>query len=203
MMQIVTIPAKGGSSLEIGSKRDSMHVDQTLPERLQAQIQRSNIALCVADGTGDMPLVMVNKGFLRLTGFEADEVEGRNCRFLQTDRTPREQVDAMSHFIHDEAQEDGRFPVLNQRKDGRTFTNLVFMSKLRDGRGATRYVIASQFDATAAEEADAISRNDALLVGALGDLRRTAGQFGMTLNDSAALIARSISTLARLTVRDE
>lgn len=180
-----------------------MHVDHTLPERLQAQIKRSNIALCIADGAGDMPLVAVNDGFGRLTGYGADEVEGRNCRFLQTERTPPEQVAAMSRFLRTEAEEDGRFPVLNRRKDGRTFTNLVFMSKLRDGRGATRFIIASQFDATAAEEADAISRNDALLVGALGDLRRTAGQFGMTLNDSAALIARSISTLARLTVRDE
>lgn len=180
-----------------------MHVDHTLPERLQLQIRRSNIALCIAEGTGDMPLIMVNDGFLRLTGYAAHEVEGSNCRFLQTERTPPEQVGAMSRFLHDEAQDDGRFPVLNQRKDGRTFTNLVFMSKLRDGRGALRYVIASQFDATAAEEATAISRNDTLLVGALGDLRKTAGQFGMTLNDSSALIARSISTLVRLTVRDE
>ncbi|SCX94535.1 PAS domain-containing protein [Paracoccus tibetensis] len=180
-----------------------MHAEQTLSDRLLAQIQRSNIALCVADGHGDMPLVMVNKGFLKLTGYEASDVEGRNCRFLQTPDTPRAQVAAMSDFLRDEAQEDGRFPVLNQRRNGTTFTNLVFMSKLRDGDGGLRYVIASQFDATAAEEAQAIAQNDKLLVGALSDLRQTAGQFGMTLNDSAALIARSISTLARLTVRDE
>lgn len=180
-----------------------MHADLTLPDRLQAQIQRSNIALCVAGSAGDMPLIMVNDGFLRLTGYKAHEVERRNCRFLQTERTPPAQVAAMSRFLKDDAQDDGRFPVLNRRKDGGTFTNLVFMSKLRDAGGAVRYVIASQFDATASEEAEAISRNDRLLVGALGDLRRTAGQFGMILNDSAALIAGSISTLARLTVRDD
>lgn len=180
-----------------------MHAELTLSDRLLAQIQRSTIALCVADGAGDMPLVMVNDGFLRLTGYDAEDVEGRNCRFLQTAQTPRAQVDAMAAFLKDDAQEDGRFPVLNQRRNGTTFTNLVFMSKLRDRDGGLRYVIASQFDATAAEEAQAIARNDRLLVGVLSDLRQTAGQFGATMNDSAALIARSISTLARLTVRDE
>lgn len=183
--------------------RVSMQAEHTLTDRLRAQIRRSQTALCMAEGGGDMPLVMVNDSFLRLTGYAASEVEGRNCRLLQTPDTPPAQVTSMSQFLKDDAQDDGRFPVLNRRRDGSTFTNLVFMSKLRDGRGALRYVIASQFDATAAEEAEAIAANDTLLVGTLGDLRRTAGQFGMTLNDSAALIARSVTTLARLTVRDE
>ena len=31
----------------------------------------------------DNPLVWVNPSFTRITGYEADEVVGRNCRFLQ------------------------------------------------------------------------------------------------------------------------
>jgi len=33
----------------------------------------------------DTPLIYVNAGFERLTGYSADEVLGRNCRFLQGD----------------------------------------------------------------------------------------------------------------------
>lgn len=180
-----------------------MHLNDSPPERLCAQIERSTVALSLATAAGDTPLVLVNRGFLRLTGHDAAEVLGHNCRFLQTEATPPEQVAAMSAFLADDMQEDGRFPVVNRRRDGTLFTNLVFMSKLRDQRGRPRFILASQFDATSAQAAVALARNDAELAGTLFDLRRTAGQFGMTMTDSAALIARSITTLARLAVRDE
>ena len=177
--------------------------DPTLPEALRAQIARSRIAISLAAAMPDMPLCMVNDAFCRLTGFDADHSLGRNCRFLQSSATPRDQIGAMSRFLADDAQDDGRFPVMNRTRDGRSFMNLVFMSKLRGGDGTLRFVIGSQFDVTASDAAGTIARDDVALSRNMADLRRAAGQFGLIMSDSTGLIARSISTLARITLRDE
>lgn len=175
-----------------------------LPEALRAQIARSNVALSLAAAdVPDMPLLLVNAAFCRLTGYDADDVQGRNCRFLQTPETPPEQVRAMSLFLRTDSRDDGRFPVLNRTRQGRTFTNLVFMSKLRGPDGRVRFVLASQFDMSAADRAGARPRHDRELTRSVDDLRLAAAQLGLILSDSSALLARSVSTLARITVRDE
>lgn len=174
-----------------------------LPDALRDQITRSRIALSLATTQPDMPLCLVNDAFLALTGYDTGDVLGRNCRFLQGTDTPPQQIGAMADFLRDDRQDDGRFPVLNHTRDGRAFTNLVFMSKLRGGDGTLRFVIASQFDVTAATAAGTRNRDDAALGRHMSDLRRAAGQFGLIMADSTDLIARSISTLARITVRDE
>lgn len=173
------------------------------PEALTAQFSRSRIPLALAHGTGDMPLCMVNDGFLKLTGYGIDDVVGHNCRFLQGPDTPREQVTAMSVFLAHQSSEDGRFPVLNYRADGSSFANLVFMSKLRDSGGQLRFVIASQFDMGRHGSKDELLTNDAELKTRMEDVRKAACQFGLIMSDSSAIIARSISTLARLAIRDE
>ncbi|MEE2859541.1 MAG: PAS domain-containing protein [Pseudomonadota bacterium] len=175
-----------------------------LPEALRDQICRSTIALSLATAEdADMPLCLANSAFCSLTGYGADEVHGRNCRFLQTPDTPPEQVRAMSQFLHSEGQDDGRFPVLNRTRQGRMFTNMVFMSKLRGLDGRVRFVIASQFDISAADRAAMQPAHDGRLARNVSDLRVAAAQFGLIMTDSSALLARSISTLARITVRDE
>lgn len=178
-----------------------MHHD--MPDALRDQITRSRIALSLATTLPDMPLCLVNEAFLTLTGYGSDDACGRNCRFLQGPDTPPDQVRAMSDFLRNDGQDDGRFPVLNHARDGRMFINLVFMSKLRGGDGVLRYVLASQFDVTAATAAGTRNRDDAALGRHMTDLRRAAGEFGLIMADSTDLIARSISTLARITVRDE
>jgi len=177
--------------------------DHHLPDALRNQIARSRIAIALATCDGDMPLCLVNDGFCRLTGYDAAEVQGRNCRFLQGPDTPPDQVRDMGLFLADDARDEGRFPVLNYARDGRRFTNLVFMSKLRDEAGRLRFVIASQFDVTAAAAAGTLAQDDATLGRNMSDLRRAAGQFGLIMADSTELIARSISTLARISLRDE
>ena len=44
--------------------------------------QRTRMPMVVTDATReDYPIVLANEAFLRLTGYDADEVLGRNCPF--------------------------------------------------------------------------------------------------------------------------
>jgi PAS domain S-box-containing protein len=46
--------------------------------------ERTRMPMVVTDArTPDLPIVLANKSFLELTGYSAEEVLGRNCRFLQ------------------------------------------------------------------------------------------------------------------------
>ena len=51
-------------------------------------IRHSPIATVVSDPRQtDNPLIAVNQAFLDLTGYDEDEVVGRNCRFLRGAKT--------------------------------------------------------------------------------------------------------------------
>jgi len=81
----------------------------------------------------DNPIVYASQGFLNLTGYELDQVLGRNCRFLQGPRTDQKTVDKIRRGIAE--KEDTTVVLLNYRADGSTFWNQFFIAALRDGDG--------------------------------------------------------------------
>ncbi|MGX7704586.1 PAS domain-containing protein [Methylobacterium sp. Gmos1] len=105
----------------------------------------------------DHPIVFANDAFCRLTGYAADEVIGRNCRFLQgpdTDPSAVAQVrDAISRG------EPVRVDLLNYRKDGHPFWNDMTLTPVRDETGALRSYFAVLTDVTRTRQAEwALSR---------------------------------------------
>ncbi|RPD53015.1 hypothetical protein L226DRAFT_555605 [Lentinus tigrinus ALCF2SS1-7] len=90
----------------------------------------------------DAPIVYASPSFLKLTGYDEHEVLGRNCRFLQApggllhrgqDRlhTSREAVNCMRKNII--ADKECQVSVINYRKDGSAFINMVSVIPLRGG----------------------------------------------------------------------
>jgi PAS domain S-box-containing protein len=81
----------------------------------------------------DDPIVAVNAAFLALTGYEEAEVLGRNCRFLQGKATDASTPGRIRNALH---QQRGCIQwILNYRRDGTMFWNLLFISPVfaRDG----------------------------------------------------------------------
>jgi PAS domain S-box-containing protein len=174
-----------------------------LPRALEEIFARTRVALALSeDGERDpeVPLVLVNEPFTALTGYPEAEVLGRNCRFLQGPETSAEARRELHAFIHDPSAERGRFAVLNYRRDGRTFENLVFMSRLRDGAGRPRYILASQFDMTEALARSRLERNDAELSRRLAEVQEAGRHCGLAMTDSARLLSDSLTTPARLSL---
>jgi len=105
----------------------------------------------------DQPLIYVNKGFERLTGYPADGVLGRNCRFLQGDSSDPSTVSDIRHAI-----QEGRecvVELLNYRKDGTPFWNRLSITPVTDDSGEVTHFIGVQSDVTARKNAeDELSR---------------------------------------------
>ncbi|WP_297513560.1 PAS domain-containing protein [uncultured Caulobacter sp.] len=112
-----------------------------------AAVRASRMAMVVADAQkADSPIVFANDAFLRLTGYERDEVIGRNCRFLQGPETDPEAVAALRQAIA--GGEDIAIDLLNYRKDGSTFWNALYLSPVRDDAGEVVYFFGAQLDVT-------------------------------------------------------
>ncbi len=97
----------------------------------------------------DHPLVYVNRGFEKVTGYKREEVIGRNCRFLQGDDTDQEQLEILRHAI--KSQEDCQVVLRNYRKDGTMFYNELIISPIRNSDGQVTNFIGIQNDVTEQE----------------------------------------------------
>jgi len=102
----------------------------------------------------DNPVVFANPAFLRMTGYDASEVIGRNLRFLQGPDTDPLAVDEVRQAIA--AGRACEVVLLNYRKDGTAFWNQLTINPVRDDAGTLTHFIGLQTDVTdriAAEEA--------------------------------------------------
>lgn len=94
----------------------------------------------------DQPLVYVNPAFSALTGYPQDEVLGRNCRFLQADRTDPEAVAAIGSYVRQGIAVNAR--LLNERADGSTFWNELTIRPVGEA-GQPRLLMGVQTDVSA------------------------------------------------------
>ncbi len=92
------------------------------------------------------PIIYVNRGFERITGYSADEVIGRNCRFLQGPGTDPERTDRIRKALAEGT--DVVVELLNYRKDGSEFWNLVSITPIFDPSGRLVHRIGLQLDVT-------------------------------------------------------
>jgi len=100
----------------------------------------------------DRPLIYVNEGFQRMTGYAVGEVLGRNCRFLQGTST-----DAAATAEIRAALAENRacvVEILNHQKDGTPFWNRLSITPVRDASGEVTHFIGIQSDVTARREAE-------------------------------------------------
>jgi PAS domain S-box-containing protein len=108
-------------------------------------IQHSPIATVVSDpNREDNPLIAVNDAFLEMTGYTADEVLGRNCRFLRGPDTENAQTKNLREAIYEKRTTLAE--LINYRKDGSRFRNAVMIAPLFDDNGQIEYFVGSQIE---------------------------------------------------------
>ncbi len=120
-----------------------------------AAVQMSRMPMCLTDPRQpDNAIVFCNQAFEQLTGYTQAEIVGRNCRFLQGERTDPATVAEIRRAL--DAREDVHLELVNYRKDGSAFWNALFISPVVDTKGELVYHFASQLDVTRRREAEAV-----------------------------------------------
>jgi hypothetical protein len=127
----------------------------------QAAIENLRLARAVnavADGVlitdptqPDNPIIYTNPAFSRITGYEPEEVIGKNCRFLQGAATDQTVVAQLRQAIAE--QREIQVTVLNYRKDGQPFWNELKISPIFADNGLLLYFVGVQTDITQRKQA--------------------------------------------------
>ncbi len=109
------------------------------------------LPMVISDPTlADNPIIYVNAAFERLTGYDRNEVIGRNCRFLQGPLTASADVTGIRDAVA--KPERIELDLLNHRKDGTPFWNRLLVAPVFDREHRLRYFIASQHDVSLERE---------------------------------------------------
>ncbi|CAD5176358.1 unnamed protein product [Musa acuminata subsp. malaccensis] len=130
-------PIAGGGKDKGGIPR----VSEDLREALSAFQQ----TFVVSDATKpDHPIMYASAGFFNMTGYLAKEVIGRNCRFLQGAGTDPAEIAKIREALSAGTNYCGR--ILNYKKDGTPFWNLLTIAPIKDEAGNTLKFIGMQVE---------------------------------------------------------
>lgn len=121
---------------------------------LQRMIDASNDGIVVAEqeGDDDTILLYVNPAFERLTGYDANEILYRDCRFLQNDDRDQD-----ARALIRQALKEGlpsRQILRNYRKDGSAFWNELSITPVLNEADQRKYFIGIQKDVSRQVEAE-------------------------------------------------
>lgn len=159
-------------------------------------LDRTRMPMAVTDPRQpDNPIVLANQSFLDLTGYSAEEVVGRNCRFLQGAGTSAATVAEIRASVA-----EGReftVEILNYRKDGSPFWNQLHVSPIHDDQGQLLYFFASQDDVTEFRKVQTLEATEHRLLKEIDHRARNvlavvSGIVRLSRCDDAALYAAAV-----------
>ncbi len=94
----------------------------------------------------DNPIIACNDAFIKLSGYDRDEIEGHNCRFLRGEGTEPELTAALRDGI--KAGQPVMVEILNYKKDGTPFRNALMIAPIFGSSGELEYYLGSQVEVT-------------------------------------------------------
>jgi two-component system phosphate regulon sensor histidine kinase PhoR len=122
----------------------------SLPENfsvLAMALESTNSGVVITDNReNDNPIIFCNRAFENLTGYNRDEIIGRNCRFLQSNDRAQESLAQISDSIA------SGLPITielrNYHRNGTLFWNELSIAPVRNSEGVVTHFIGIQNDVT-------------------------------------------------------
>ncbi|TKA61050.1 hypothetical protein B0A49_10953 [Cryomyces minteri] len=92
----------------------------------------------------DNPILFASDGFVKVTGYSRADIIPRNCRFLQGEYTDRAAVQRLKTSIG--ANRESIELLLNYRKTGEPFWNLLYVAPLLNASGEVVFFLGGQIN---------------------------------------------------------
>jgi PAS domain S-box-containing protein len=124
----------------MGAERGPLPLEEAL-RVLTAEEAQQSVVITDPD-LPDNPVIFVSDEFERQTGYTAEEVVGRNCRFLQGPDTDPRAVATIRRAL--ERREGITIDLLNYRKDGAPFWNRLRIRPQYDHKGRFAFFVGAQ-----------------------------------------------------------
>ncbi|XP_050235380.1 phototropin-1 [Mercurialis annua] len=137
-----SIRSSGEYSEDEGSKEKGI---PRVSEDVKNALSSFQQTFVVSDATKpDYPIMYASAGFFKMTGYTSKEVIGRNCRFLQGADTNPEDMTKIREALQAGNSYCGR--LLNYKKDGTPFWNLLTIAPIKDESGKVLKYIGMQVE---------------------------------------------------------
>ena len=136
-------------------KRNEEALRQAAAEnlRLARAVASVSDGVLIADpNQPDNPIIYTNPAVWQITGYQPDEIVGKNCRFLQGSDTDPQTVAQIRQAITE--RREVKATVLNYRKDGQLFWNELKISPVFSDEGDLLYFVGIQTDITDRKRAE-------------------------------------------------
>jgi len=143
--------SEAGKPLRVIGTHTDISAHKQVEEKLQLAASVFTHALegiMITDAQG--VIIDVNQAFTRITGYERDEVLGRNPHILSSGRQSQEFYAAMWRDLLVKGWWYGE--VWNRRKNGEVYAQLQNLSAVRDAQAQTRQYVSLFSDITALKE---------------------------------------------------
>ncbi|XP_039835346.1 phototropin-1A-like isoform X1 [Panicum virgatum] len=140
-------PSGSGHTSESGNSLDDKAAAgiPRVSEELRAALSAFQQTFVVSDATRpDHPILYASAGFFNMTGYSSNEVVGRNCRFLQGSGTDPAEIAKIRQALSAGSNYCGR--LLNYKKDGTPFWNLLTIAPIKDEDGRVLKFIGMQVE---------------------------------------------------------
>ena len=145
-------PSKSGLSVYFRDINERKQAEEALRLRDRAISASSNGIVITDPNQHDNPIIYVNPAFERMTGYSAQDILGRNCRFLQG--TDREQPALEELRAGLREGRECHVVLRNYKKDGTLFCNELSISPVYDEEGRLTNFIGVQTDVTQRKKAE-------------------------------------------------
>ena len=140
--------------------------------RLTTSISHLGSGVVVTDPRmPDNPIIFANPGFSAITGYQPEEVLGRNCRFLQGPDSEAAVIKDIHNAIANQRPVDRT--LLNYRKDGSPFWNELTIRPVFDQDGSLMNFVGLITDVSERRKLEAL--RDGLMHMIVHDLRTPVG----------------------------
>ncbi len=127
----------------------SRELEETVAElRLKERaMDKAPVGITITDpDRDDNPMIYANERFQELTGYDEEEVVGRNCRLLQgADTDPETRRTLREHIA---AERPVSVDIVNYRKNGRRYWQKLDVAPVRGDDGTVRNFVGFQTDIT-------------------------------------------------------